>query len=339
MSGNYRITVEEREYSLQVFAGDTLYTPVPDWNDTRRLSTTEAGPLADALWREAYKVSGSTYQPDSPAHQLALQEKLGTPLSGVYQVDFEGNSISLQVFAYDTVFTDPQGRFVRQHDLARPEKYEPATIPADTGSPEDAVSSKRPTFAMLPIAGQPRLSQLYGYTKWSAGGGRQYYTATQGRHPGIDFAVPVGTPMVAIAYGLVVWAGTGSPFASGPRSIVVRYGSIYAIYGHAHSEAVSRGQFVSPGQLVGYSGTLGGPHLHFELREVPARVLQNQDPNQPPVSPGFTFNPIEVFSPDMVAYFESWYHKLGGDSHFCRGSFSDQERITFGGPVDTRPCG
>jgi murein DD-endopeptidase MepM/ murein hydrolase activator NlpD len=345
----YRIKVGSDEYSLQVFAGDTLYVKVPNWSDVQRLSATAAGELADALWTETYKPSGVEYVPNLYSHQFAVKEKLGTPLSGLHNIDFEGTTVQVQVFALDVVFAtlEDENQFTRQSSLSRPEKYTaeaapppPASISAP-GSPADALKGERPVFAMLPVAGQPRISQLYGYTKWSAGGGRKFYGATQGRHPGIDFAVPVGTPLLSVGHGLVVYAGPSSsaPFGGSPPAIaIVRYGNLYVIYGHSSEVKVRKGQTVTPGQVVTLSGTYGGPHLHFEVRPVPERLLNNTDPNQPAINPGYTINPLDFFNPEMQAYFERWYKELGGDSHFCRGSLRDQERITFAGPVETRPC-
>jgi murein DD-endopeptidase MepM/ murein hydrolase activator NlpD len=36
-------------------------------------------------------------------------------------------------------------------------------------------------------------------------------------HNGIDWATPVGTPLVAVCNGQIVHAGLNSPFAAGPR--------------------------------------------------------------------------------------------------------------------------
>lgn len=344
-----RVKVGGKEYSVQVFAADTLYSEVPNWSDVRRLSDTPAGELADALWRETYAVSAASYDANAPTQQAAAKEKLGTPLTAPYQIDFEGHTFTIQVFATDAVLTDDKGEVLLHSKLERPDTFKPeaappapaAITPGDVSSAGDALSDKRPAFAMLPVAGQPRLSQLYGYTRWAAGGGRKYYGACQGRHPGIDFAVPVGTPLLSIGYGLVVYAGPsrGAPFGGSPPMIaIVRYGNLYAIYGHSSQVSVKAGQLVSPGQQVTLSGDYGGPHLHFEVRPVPQGLLANTDPGQAGVNSGVTMNPLDYFNAEMNAYFERWYKELGGDSHFCQGSLRDQEKITFGGPVDTRPC-
>lgn len=361
LSGNYRISAGGQEYALQVFAADTLYSPAPNWSDVRRLSATPPGDLATALWVETCKPGGSVYQADSPFQQAAVAAKLGVPLTGVYTVDFEGTLYSLQVFALDTLYAGPDGAIGRLSGLAKPDfianfQAAPAVQPTvsapviqtmettplvqpGSGSPDDAMSDRRPTFMMLPLAGQPRISQFYGFTKYS----RQrtdIYRATQARHSGLDFAVPDGTPLLAISHGVVLCAGTGCPFgASQPGSIVVRYGGVYAVYGHARRALVSRGQRIKPGDVIGESGTFVGPHLHFELRPVPAQALGNRDPNQAPVNPSVALNPINFFTSDLMPYFENQYNRLRGTvGEFCVGGLHDQPDTTFGGPLDTRPC-
>lgn len=350
LSGSYTITIDGQDVNIQVFAGDLLYCFPPAWGDVRRLSQTEAGSLREALWAEAYKPSGAPYDAASAFQQQAVAMQIGMPLTGAYQADFEGNIYTIQVFAYDTLYAQPNGEITRLSALPKPDyvnNFEPTpAVPGDINdpgndiNPDDALSTRRPTFLMLPLAGTPRISQFFGYTKWAAGGGRQFYTMTQGRHSGIDFAVPVGTALLAIGYGVVVCAALsgGCPFgASQPGSIVVRYGSIYALYGHAQAVRVVRGQFVKPGDVLGLSGEFGGPHLHFELRIVPASILGSRDPVQPPINPGTAFNPVPYFSADLQPYFQNQLAQLGSEA-FCVGSFGDQEDIRFGAPPDNRPC-
>ncbi len=347
LSESYRITVEGQEYSIQVFARDTLYSQVTHWSDVRRLSETPPGPLFHALWTETCKPCGSHYDAQSLFQQLAAGEKLGTPLTRVYSADFEGIMYHLQVFAADTLYARSGSAPARQSMLAKPETLaaiafsEVAVTPPVAEAADDALGAQHVTFGLLPIAGRPRISQFFGYTKWAAQQRWNLYSATQGRHSGLDFAVPVGTPLLSIGYGLVVWSGqnrSGTSFGAGPRSIIVRYGDIYAIYGHVSSESVRKGQFVYPGQEIGRSGWPAGPHLHFEVRPVPEPVLRNRDPNQNPQNPGFPINPLEIFAQSWMEYFEQCYTSLGGEAHFCVGSLLDQPGIRFGQAVDQRPC-
>jgi len=88
-------------------------------------------------------------------------------------------------------------------------------------------------------------------------------------HAGIDYRANIGTPVHAAASGKVI--GITSGWGSGyGKSILISHGSGYTTrYAHLNQFAVSVGQSVSAGQIIGYSGNTGwstGPHLHFETR-------------------------------------------------------------------------
>jgi murein DD-endopeptidase MepM/ murein hydrolase activator NlpD len=89
-------------------------------------------------------------------------------------------------------------------------------------------------------------------------------------HPGIDIAVPSGTPIRAAASGTVIFT---EPEASsggyGNYTCIDHGGGLSTCYAHQESFAVSAGQHVSQGQVIGYSDCTGycfGPHVHFEVR-------------------------------------------------------------------------
>ncbi|MER6031422.1 LysM peptidoglycan-binding domain-containing M23 family metallopeptidase [Streptomyces sp. NPDC001851] len=93
---------------------------------------------------------------------------------------------------------------------------------------------------------------------------------SSGYHTGVDFVVPTGTPVKAVAAGTVVSAGWGGAYGN---QVVLRLeDGHYAQYGHLSRLSVSAGQTVTEGQQVGLSGATGnvtGPHLHFEIRTTP----------------------------------------------------------------------
>jgi murein DD-endopeptidase MepM/ murein hydrolase activator NlpD len=119
------------------------------------------------------------------------------------------------------------------------------------------------TMYVLPLE-HFRLSAAFGATGglWSAA------------HTGQDFSAPSGTPVRAVAQGVVTsaeWAG-----AYGWRIIVRHPDGTETWYCHLSSFVV-RGGSVTPGQTIGRVGSTGnstGPHLHFEVRE-----------NDQPISP------------------------------------------------------
>ncbi|WP_217144378.1 M23 family metallopeptidase [Streptomyces sp. AC627_RSS907] len=95
------------------------------------------------------------------------------------------------------------------------------------------------------------------------------------KHSGQDFAVPIGTNVVAAHGGTVVKAG-GNGAGDGPaygNAIVIKHGNgTYSQYAHLSQINVSVGQIVQTGQSIAKSGNTGnssGPHLHFEIRTTP----------------------------------------------------------------------
>ncbi|WP_354239840.1 peptidoglycan DD-metalloendopeptidase family protein [Arthrobacter sp. UYEF20] len=89
-------------------------------------------------------------------------------------------------------------------------------------------------------------------------------------HTGIDFGAACGTPVYAPAAGTVFSAGWANDGGGNNVKIshgVVQGNSLTTIFYHNTSVVVSRGQQVSQGQLIAYSGTTGnstGCHSHFE---------------------------------------------------------------------------
>jgi len=91
-------------------------------------------------------------------------------------------------------------------------------------------------------------------------------------HRGVDISSEYGSRIVAPAEGVVTFA---SAYAGYGRMIEIDHGrGILTRYGHLSSWAVTAGQHVQRGQVIGYVGSSGrstGPHLHYEvwLHDVP----------------------------------------------------------------------
>jgi peptidoglycan DL-endopeptidase CwlO len=89
-------------------------------------------------------------------------------------------------------------------------------------------------------------------------------------HPGIDIAVPEGTPIRAAASGTVsLQQSEAESGGYGNYTCIDHGGGLSTCYAHQSSFAVSLGQAVSQGAIIGYTGCTGycfGPHLHFEVR-------------------------------------------------------------------------
>jgi murein DD-endopeptidase MepM/ murein hydrolase activator NlpD len=86
-------------------------------------------------------------------------------------------------------------------------------------------------------------------------------------HQGIDIGVPYGTPIHAAAAGTVIYCGGEEGY--GNFVVIDHGGNLATAYAHQSQIAVSCGEHVEQGQVIGYVGCTGhcfGPHLHFEVR-------------------------------------------------------------------------
>jgi murein DD-endopeptidase MepM/ murein hydrolase activator NlpD len=92
------------------------------------------------------------------------------------------------------------------------------------------------------------------------------FSGHQAFHKGIDFAGSRGEDVVAVAAGVVTWAGERSGYGS---LVEVSHGNGYVTrYGHNQRTLVAVGQTVTRGQAVALMGSTGrstGPHVHFEV--------------------------------------------------------------------------
>ena len=96
-------------------------------------------------------------------------------------------------------------------------------------------------------------------------------------HKGMDIAGPWGTPIVAAADGQVIEANATDSwgYSWGYYVLIYHNGTYSTRYAHMSSVAVSTGQYVTAGTIIGYEGNTGnsfGAHLHFEVYQNGTRV-------------------------------------------------------------------
>ncbi len=117
--------------------------------------------------------------------------------------------------------------------------------------------TKIPPSYIYPVWG--RISSGFGKRKAPKKGASTF-------HKGVDFAVPIGTAVMASCGGTVTRAGWGSGYG---YCVYIEHPDGRATrYGHLSKVLVKAGQKVSQGQKIALSGNTGvstGPHLHFEI--------------------------------------------------------------------------
>ncbi len=126
---------------------------------------------------------------------------------------------------------------------------------------EDGRSLKR-FFLKSPLKFEPRITSRFSYSRLHP------VLNVRRAHLGVDYAAPVGAPVVVVSHGTVTRAGFAGDAG---RLVAVRHSGGYeSMYLHLSSIVVRVGQRVSQGDLLGRVGSSGlstGPHLDYRLRK------------------------------------------------------------------------
>lgn len=97
------------------------------------------------------------------------------------------------------------------------------------------------------------------------------------QHNGWDIAVPAGTPVYPTQDGTVYFAG---PYKGYGNLVAVEHGQGFlTLYGHNSEVLVKTGQRVDTKTMIARAGSTGrstGPHVHYEVRRLPARQRQER---------------------------------------------------------------
>jgi murein DD-endopeptidase MepM/ murein hydrolase activator NlpD len=120
------------------------------------------------------------------------------------------------------------------------------------------------------LAGRPILA---GWMSSGFGRRTDPITGRMAWHAGIDFAGKAGSPVVAVASGVVTFAGPRSGYG---RVVDINHGGGYVTrYGHNEELLVGVGDLVKKGQMIARMGSTGrstGPHVHFEVLKDGAQI-------------------------------------------------------------------
>lgn len=116
---------------------------------------------------------------------------------------------------------------------------------------------------------------LPAHGRFSSGFGLKRFFNKQPRQPhmGLDIAAPAGTPVLAPAAGTVI--ETGDYFFNGNTVLLDHGQGLISMYNHMSRIDVRKGMRVTRGQrlgLVGMTGRVTGPHLHWTVSLNNARV-------------------------------------------------------------------
>lgn len=148
-------------------------------------------------------------------------------------------------------------------------------IKAEADALEGLMKEAEKAIAELGLEGQAATSGGYAWPLKSVRGVTSHFGGRKSpggigstNHKGVDLAAPMNTPVLAAKSGTVILASWNGGYG---QCVIIQHGSgNTTLYGHLNSYACQKGDYVTQGQTIGYSGTTGnstGPHLHFGITE------------------------------------------------------------------------
>ena len=188
------------------------------------------------------------------AKKAEQQAKVAEAQALVEQINADVAEVNRQLDEESAAASEIQAEIAKkQKQLEEERKQNNIVISSETGY-------------LWPLPGYYRLSSQFGYRIHPI-------TGVAHSHTGIDIPASGGTPILAAKSGQVV---TSAYHYSYGNYVVIDHGNGNStLYAHMSSRAVSEGQMVTQGQVIGYVGTTGsstGNHLHLEVRDNYTRV-------------------------------------------------------------------
>jgi murein DD-endopeptidase MepM/ murein hydrolase activator NlpD len=170
----------------------------------------------------------------------------------------------------ETVFDWGVNDHLPGHAAAQHPQVAQDAAPGQLGKPPSAAPTRTVSKGTLAPIGQAADPNAPAFA-WPVAGPviSEFGAADNGqRNDGINISAPMDTPIHAAAGGTVTYSG--DELKAYGKLVLIRHDDGYVTaYAHADKILVVRGQPVTRGQVIGYSGSSGdvtSPQLHFEIR-------------------------------------------------------------------------
>jgi murein DD-endopeptidase MepM/ murein hydrolase activator NlpD len=205
---------------------------------------------------------------DAAKQYIALQGVHAMATPGLYPLNLQVDTSEGTLHDFSQMVLVQAGDF--PYDRSLP--VDPATLDPETNRLENeiwstassAINPNKEWIGNLFLPVDPAFAECYSSrfgNRRSYNGGEYLYF-----HTGLDFCGQVGDPIYAAASGDVVFADTLT--VRGKATMIDHGWGVYTAYMHQSEIYVSVGEHVDKGQLIGLVGNTGrveGPHLHFEV--------------------------------------------------------------------------
>ena len=185
---------------------------------------------------------------------------LGIPLDaapGTLSIDVDGSEKALTISAHAY---DEQRLTVKNQSYVTPDQAQLDRI----GREREILNAALNNFRDVPVDGIALIAPVDGRRSSSFGLRRFFNDQPRSPHKGMDIAAGKGTPIAAPIAGVIT--ATGDFFFNGNTVIIDHGQGFVTMYCHLSEIWVEDGQAVSTGDtigLVGATGRVTGPHLHF----------------------------------------------------------------------------
>lgn len=243
-SSSFQDALDQIHYLHAIAAQDRqIAQEVGHARDEVRVTRAQTRTVRAGVAAETQVISVRTQQQQSLRNQLLASQGRLSSTRGQKQHELAATRETEQEYLAEANSLQAADAAVRAR-LAAAQSSAPSTGPTD--------STPSSSGLIWPVSGP--VTSPFGY-RW----GRL--------HAGIDIGVGYGTPIHAAASGAVALAGWEGGY--GNYTCIDHGGGLATCYAHQSSIAVSVGQHVTQGAVIGYVGDTGhsfGAHLHFEVR-------------------------------------------------------------------------
>ncbi len=198
---------------------------------------------------------------------VTLKSNLGDQKTLVEQNKSEKNKVLKETNNKETTY-----KKLLAERLEKKEQLETEILDFESKLKEEVDISKLPQVGKgilsWPVS-TVRITQYFGKTTFATKNPQVYNGMG---HNGVDFGIPIGTPVKSAGNGVVYGSGNTDTACYGVsygKWVLIKHDNgLSTLYAHLSMIKVSTGDKVQSGDIIGYSGNTGystGPHLHFTV--------------------------------------------------------------------------
>ena len=240
---------------IYILIGFVLYSVAPAYSESLLQAVQFPKVFDDVSFSDKYEILSEGYSPYD-----SVYDSVGNCISGCA---YSGLNIEQEKQNIEEA-TQYFGKLIEQAQSGTTTSITTQNQPSNSyiGTPAPTISGDSIPMRS-PVATDILITGDFGWRDTDIQG--KHYTYL---HNGIDIGVNTGTAVYATADGVIKTAATGHNGGNGTYILIQHANGLFSEYKHLSKLATQKGDSVSAGQLIGYSGNTGlsqGPHLHYDV--------------------------------------------------------------------------